>query len=87
MPNSEELQQKGTIGVEKRLVVRGGKISFSERVGGINNVFGPKPIGPLFVIRIQVAYIEPIWLVFVTKRMTVSGSGSKNHILCGPRSS
>jgi hypothetical protein len=30
------------MGVEKRHVARGGKISFSEGGGGINIVFGPK---------------------------------------------
>jgi hypothetical protein len=44
MQNREELRQKGTIGVEKRLVARVGEIpvSFLEREGGINIVFGPK---------------------------------------------
>ncbi len=43
MQNREELRQKATMGVEKRLITRGGEIafSFSER-GVINIVFGLK---------------------------------------------
>jgi hypothetical protein len=33
MQNREELRQKATMGVKKRRVARGGKISFSERGG------------------------------------------------------
>jgi hypothetical protein len=40
------------MGVEKRRVARGGKISFSEGGGGINIIFGPK-YRPLFVNEIM----------------------------------
>jgi hypothetical protein len=61
----EEFRQKGHMGVEKRCVARGGKISFSAG-GGINNNFSDRNIDPCFFLDTSAlrSYLDPSVMPF-----------------------